>query len=65
MATTHYEIQIPQGYRNNLGSAWESKGQYDKAIEYYEKALVVFERANLPHYAKIVRGNIAFLKNQQ
>jgi tetratricopeptide (TPR) repeat protein len=26
-------------YRNNLGAAWNAKGEYDKAIEYYEKAL--------------------------
>ena len=26
-------------YRNNLGAAWKAKGNYDKAIEYYEKAL--------------------------
>ena len=26
-------------YRNNLGAAWNGKGNYDKAIEYYEKAL--------------------------
>ena len=26
-------------YRNNLGTAWNAKGKYDKAIEYYEKAL--------------------------
>lgn len=26
-------------YRNNLGAAWKAKGEYDKAIEYYEKAL--------------------------
>lgn len=26
-------------YRNNLGAAWNAKGDYDKAIEYYEKAL--------------------------
>ncbi len=26
-------------YRNNLGAAWKEKGNYDKAIEYYEKAL--------------------------
>ena len=26
-------------YRNNLGAAWEAKGSYDKAIEYYENAL--------------------------
>ncbi|KHE92034.1 MAG: tetratricopeptide repeat protein [Candidatus Scalindua rubra] len=26
-------------YRNNLGAAWNGKGNYDKAIEYFEKAL--------------------------
>jgi len=26
-------------YRNNLGAAWYAKGSYEKAIEYYEKAL--------------------------
>jgi len=26
-------------YRNNLGAAWNAKGKYDKAIEYFEKAL--------------------------
>ena len=26
-------------YRNNLGAVWKAKGSYDKAIEYYEKAL--------------------------
>ncbi len=27
---------------NNLGLAWDAKGEYDKAIEYYEKALSVY-----------------------
>ncbi|HJN25080.1 MAG TPA: tetratricopeptide repeat protein, partial [Rhodospirillales bacterium] len=26
-------------FRNNLGMAWQAKGEYDKAIEYYELAL--------------------------
>ncbi|MBC8549147.1 MAG: tetratricopeptide repeat protein [Candidatus Brocadiales bacterium] len=26
-------------YRNNLGASWNGKGNYDKAIEYYENAL--------------------------
>ncbi|MCB4778669.1 MAG: tetratricopeptide repeat protein, partial [Sulfurovum sp.] len=26
---------------NNIGSAWKSKGEYDKAIEYHEKALKI------------------------
>ncbi|NKB61359.1 MAG: tetratricopeptide repeat protein [Gammaproteobacteria bacterium] len=30
--------------RNNLGSAWYSKGEYDRAIEYYERALETFSQ---------------------
>ena len=29
---------------NNLGAAWWNKGDYDKAIDYYEKALKVMKR---------------------
>ncbi|MCO6480020.1 MAG: tetratricopeptide repeat protein, partial [Phaeodactylibacter sp.] len=36
--------KVATGY-NNLGSAWDSKGQYDKAIGYYEKALQIFLNA--------------------
>lgn len=28
--------------QNNLGSAWQTKGDYDKAIEYYEVSLRIF-----------------------
>jgi len=28
---------------NNLGSAWDSKGDYNKAIEYYASALAILE----------------------
>ena len=30
------------------------KGQHDRSIEYYEKAKVVFQKANLPHYLNMV-----------
>jgi tetratricopeptide (TPR) repeat protein len=33
------------GDYNSLGGAWSSKGEYDKAIEYYEKALQINVRA--------------------
>ena len=48
------------GSWNNLGSAWYSKGQYDQAIAYYEKALALFTKIigkNHPH-TKIVRNNL-------
>lgn len=47
---------------NNLGSAYRHKGEYDKAINYYEKALdidIKFLPANHPHIA-IVHKNLAF-----
>ena len=37
---THGEDhQKVANYWNNLGLAWYAKGEYDKAIEFYEKAL--------------------------
>ncbi|MCH8314022.1 MAG: tetratricopeptide repeat protein, partial [Nitrospinae bacterium] len=50
---------------NNLGLSWKMKGQYDKAIGYYEKALAIVEKANLSHRVKLVKENIAALKNQR
>ncbi len=49
---------------NNLGMAWDAKGKYDKAIEYYEKALKSFTKAGLPHRAKTVEGNIKAMKDR-
>lgn len=34
---------------NNLGTAWYQKGEYDKAIEYLQKARAVLQRAKLQH----------------
>ncbi|MCG8639128.1 MAG: tetratricopeptide repeat protein [Desulfobacterales bacterium] len=45
---------------NNLGLAWHSKGEYDKAIAYYEISLAVFETVlgkNHPNM-KTVRNNL-------
>ena len=50
--------------RNNLGRAWEAKGQHDKAIRYYELALASFLKAfGEDHpYTKVVLGNLARAK---
>ena len=47
--------------RNNLGSAWHSLDQYDKAIEYYELALTTFEKVfGVDHPStKTVASNLA------
>jgi tetratricopeptide (TPR) repeat protein len=52
-------------YLNDAGFMLATLAQYDKAIEYYEKALKVFDKAGQPQNAKVVRGNIAILKNQR
>lgn len=45
-------------YRNNLGAAWNAKGNYDKAIEYYEKAL----NSDLKNYGED-HPNVATYRN--
>jgi len=45
-------------YRNNLGASWNSKGHYDKAIEYYEKAL----KSDLNNYGED-HPNVATYRN--
>lgn len=50
---------------NNLGLAWKEKGEYDKAIEYYEKALKSVKKAGLHHYAKITEENLELAREQR
>ena len=38
---------------NTLGSAWSRKGKYNKAIEYYEKALPIFFRFFGENHSKV------------
>ena len=45
-------------YRNNLGAAWKAKGNYDKAIEYYENAL----KSDLNNYGED-HPNVATYRN--
>ena len=54
-------------YRNNLGSAWDALGEYDKAIEYYELALVTFEKVlGKDHpYTKAVANSLAQAQTRQ
>ncbi len=42
---------------NNLGIVWGGKGEYDKAIEYFEKDLKSSKKAGLHHRIKIVESN--------
>ena len=57
----HPEVAID---RNNLGSAWDSLGQYHKAIEYYELALATFEKVLGEDHpsTKTVGGNLALAR---
>ena len=51
---------------NNLGAAWNAKGQYDKAIEYYQKTLKIFIKylgENHPN-TKTVKKNIEEVKKK-
>ncbi len=49
---------------NNLGLAWNAKGEYDKAIVYFEKALSVLQNklGNDHPLTKAVRDNLNFAK---
>jgi len=42
--------------RNNLGAAWHKKGQYDKAIEYYEQALAIVKKAFGDEHPQVATG---------
>ena len=54
----HPEVTIG---RNNLGAAWNSLGQYGKANDYYELALVTFEQVVSDRHpsTQTVRCNLA------
>jgi tetratricopeptide (TPR) repeat protein len=51
---------------NNLGVAWEDKGEHDKAIDYYEKALRVWsdKLGNDHPRTKMARDNIEIAKQK-
>jgi tetratricopeptide (TPR) repeat protein len=53
--------------RNNLGLAWDSLGQYDKAIEYFELALATFKKVlGVDHPStKTVAGNLALARAER
>jgi tetratricopeptide (TPR) repeat protein len=53
-------------YRNNLGTAWNAKGKYDKAIEYLEKVLSVIQvRFGDNHpYTKTLKANLSLAKEE-
>jgi tetratricopeptide (TPR) repeat protein len=49
------------GVLGNLGVAYHSLGQYDKAKDHYKKAIMIFEEIKSPH-VEIVRKNLAELE---
>ncbi len=52
---------IVAAYWDCLGKAWANKGEYDKAIGYYEMALMYFKKAGLVHHAKKVEENLKLI----
>jgi tetratricopeptide (TPR) repeat protein len=48
----------------NLGSAYYSLGQYEKAIKYYTQSLAIFEDIKSP-YAELTRVRIAELEAEK
>ena len=65
--TISREIGDRQGegsHLGNLGRAYDSHGQYDKAIEYYTQALAIFEEIKSP-YADWARQRISELKTEK
>ncbi len=50
--------------RNNLGTAWQSLGEYKKAIDYYEQALETFKQAFGEQHpsTKTVQANLDYVK---
>jgi len=52
---------------NNLGLAWDNKGEYDRAIEYYSQSLVILQKRlgdNHPN-TKMVKKNLRNVRKQQ
>ena len=49
---------------NNLGMAWDALGEYQKAIEFYNKALAIFMDFFGPDHpsTKTVAGNIEYVQ---
>jgi tetratricopeptide (TPR) repeat protein len=51
---------------NNLGGAWDSLGEYKKAIEYVEKALKILKATLGPNHpsTKTVQNNLFYLQQE-
>ncbi|MBF0557036.1 MAG: tetratricopeptide repeat protein, partial [Nitrospirae bacterium] len=55
------------GTYNNLGAAWKSKGNYDRAIEFYEKAVNILRELRMtdhPDFEKYKR-NLERARNEK
>ena len=52
------DIMGQAGDLTNIGSVMEQKGEFTSALEYYQRAAALFEKANAQREAEFVGENI-------
>jgi tetratricopeptide (TPR) repeat protein len=50
---------------NNMGLVYQARGEWDKALEFYQKSLKIKEQVGDIHGMALTLGNIGFLKIKQ
>ena len=49
LAGSEYHLDMPM-YKNQIGTVYESQGDYDKAVELYRGTLSLLEKLKLPGF---------------
>ncbi|MCK4316573.1 MAG: tetratricopeptide repeat protein, partial [Anaerolineae bacterium] len=49
---------------NNIGAVHRARGEYEAALEWMTKSLVIFEEIGAQANAQVVRGNIAEVRRR-